>query len=49
MFTDRSLEVFDCFQRYRVLFVSEIDKRTGVSAVFWNDDVDRTVRVDGIR
>ena len=46
MFPNHLLEIFDLFQIDRVFFLSEIDKRASIGAVFRNDDLDGTVGVD---
>ena len=46
MFTDRVFEFFDRLESDVVLFATEIDERSGVGTVLWDDHFDRRVRVD---
>src|SRR6266404_2413028 len=48
MFAGHPLEIFDLLQVDGVLFISEIDKRTGVGATFRNYNVHWAVGIDRI-
>ena len=47
MFADHLLEIFDCLQSDVVLGVAKIHERPGVSTMFRNHYLDRTIAIDG--